>query len=207
MQKTLIVCCKGLSPLLVHPITENSARERIISVSEGKEPAELLLRGADGNILFPTLWLEQALYMSAVRSGYGPWMKKACGSLALVPDLTLLTDSSGGTPRWETYSHPRHLRRGSRRIGLIRCPQFNDWGFEAEIQFEDPPIAPTLLQRLFGVAGREAGIGLFSPACGGKNSFGRFQAVSWRWKDNPQTAVSLCDTAKILGTVRCGNAG
>ena len=202
MKKTIVVSAWGLTPLLIHPITENSARERMVALSAKQSPEELLFRDAEGRLVFPAHWLMQAVCVAAPQFGFRA--KHLRRHIIVAGEFIRLTNATGGEPLWETYCHRRHLQKHSRTLGLIRCPQFNDWGFEAEFNFEDPPIAPALLQRLFGVAGREVGIGLFSLAHGGKNSFGRFIAVSWRWKESSQAVFAHNETAKIRGAVICG---
>ncbi|MDO8594186.1 MAG: hypothetical protein Q7R93_01585 [bacterium] len=181
MTRTIIVQARGLSPLLMHPVTENADRVSMAELPGGIE--HLLMFNGAGDLAFPAPWLKHSLHVTHTCTQFGQSQFKQVvkQSVHFKGEWIRLTDAHGQEPEYVEYAHPRHVSKKSRRVVFVRCPQFNEWGFEAEISFEEPSVNERLLQSIFANAGRDKGIGLFSPQYGGKNTFGRFEAVSWRW--------------------------
>lgn len=204
MSQSIIITYRGITPLLVHPIVENHRREEIISMSE-RNPEALLFYDAQGRVAIPASWIIRAFGTARTKlMGYYPKKKVVERNIRIRQIFVPLTTSSASTPKWVLYSHPRHLKKGSKKIGLVRCPQFNDWGFEVEVEFDDPPISLVFLQKLSALAGDQVGIGLFSPICGGAtNQFGQFEAIRWRWKENSVGLFSIGEIMHIQGSVGC----
>lgn len=204
MSQSIIITYRGITPLLVHPVVENHRREEIVIMSE-RNPEALLFYDAHGRVAIPASWIIRALGMARTKlMGYYPKKKVVEKSIRISQTFVPLTTSSASIPKWVLYSHPRHLGKGSKKIGLVRCPQFNDWGCEVEVEFDDPPISLVFLQKLSAVAGDQVGIGLFSPICGGStNQFGQFEAIRWRWKEKPRALLSIGEITHIQGSVGC----
>ncbi len=180
-KKYLLVHLRGVTPLLMHPITDHTRREQIIKIS--KQPlADLLVRDTrSGCIAVPGRWLKHAVRMAAwpYQDRHSGHFVDQVSQYCIIGGYLILSSTSG----WSVYSRNRHARPNSREMGIVRCPQFDDWSCEALISFS-APLNEKIIQRLVGSAGRDIGIGLFSAEQRG--AYGKFEAVSWQWTEQPK---------------------
>jgi|GEM_PF-4732093 len=199
MRKHITVSCRGLSPLLMHPIVHNDQRMKIVELSE-KGIDALIIRDGKGKVAIPAPWFRRALELTGSNSLYRLVSRKAIqASISIVREFIPLVGTGGNELVMSTYDHLRHLHPGSKKMGRVLCPQFNEWECDVEIAFESPLIPLELLQRMVGIAGREIGIGLFTPFS--KGMFGTFEAVAWQWVEDPAGPFTLGSVARICGSL------
>ncbi|OHA20602.1 MAG: hypothetical protein A2836_00590 [Candidatus Taylorbacteria bacterium RIFCSPHIGHO2_01_FULL_45_63] len=186
MRKTVMVGCRGITPLLVHHIIDQSRRDEIASCSD-ENLEEFFARDAEGKIVIPIPWIRDCVRshvaVQKMPIGYGYQAKKSDvkKNVFILGKPIHVTSPEGTTPEWTVYSHPRHMAKGSKRIGLVRCPQINSWHFTFGVDYEEPPINIAMLQQLIAAAGCYVGLGLFRPEGGSSyaNQFGKFEPVQF----------------------------
>jgi hypothetical protein len=189
----LTVKCKGLSAMLMNPMTEETLDSLITGVRKpivkdrpiSDVAAERIYRNLEGQMGFPAINLIGALKLAGRKIKNG---KKGI-STATTTELfsyfefpeEFITfddlDDKGGIP-WRTDKRRGVMRNGasSVAVGIIR-PRFDNWGFTVKVGLHENLLRSETAKALFVEAGSNAGLCDFRPSKNGP--FGRFKVVEF----------------------------
>jgi len=188
----LTVHCTGVSPLLMHAMSEDT----LIALWEKRKAPKgaarpsihdactsCLYTDAQGGVVMPT----PNIYSALAEAGRHVRLegKKMVSSLkaTLLPSfLTLIGESvplrstSGGAPQWRPDVRKGTNPNGGEAVAIVR-PRFDDWSFVVSAEIDLTETAETTIRELFDKAGSRVGLGGFRPQR--KGPFGRFAVTSW----------------------------
>lgn len=183
--KTVVVVCRGISPLLINRFQESAELPKEIKRS-GKKDYGTPRQQAEGTayrdddtlkIWIPTLWFKGS--MAVVSSDYKiPGSRKSVKSIfggVVLPvnekcyfkgDLHLKDVEIDSRP--VVIQRSRTMRHRSR---------LENWSVEFELEIDDSLLGDESVHQILTEAGRRVGVGDFRPQKGGP--FGRFIVESW----------------------------
>jgi hypothetical protein len=187
--------CRGLTPLLMNKMSENTLEGLRTKVKKPKTAAQ-------GSTRTPREEAETKVYLS----DDGPYipgeMLMACfiaagqhvrldgkrqisnaKSTVLPGFLTLLTagpllktPDTDKAAAWEADVRLGRNPNGGEAVALCR-PRFDEWGFTFRIEIEESEIGENTIRELVDKAGRRCGLGDFRPQR--KGIFGQFTVERW----------------------------
>lgn len=194
----LTIQCRGLSPMLMNPMTEETLDGLITGVR--KPPvkdrpmvdvaSERIYRDENGQMGIPTINLISALKGAgrAVKNG-----KKAISTAATTTMFSFLEfpdefipfdnlDAKGEIP-WKMDKRRGVMKNGAAQVavGIIR-PKFDVWGFTIKVNLNEKLIREETVKAMFVEAGTNMGLGDFRPSKNGP--FGRFEVVEFKSNGN-----------------------
>ena len=194
----LTIQCKGVSGMLMNPMTDETLGELISGVRKPRlkdrliedAAAERMYRDEKGQMGFPAINLISALKYAgrSVKNG-----KKAVSTATSTTLFSFLEfpnefipfdglDEKGEIP-WKTDKRRGVMKNGasSVAVGIVR-PRFNNWGFTVKVNLNEKLIREETVKELFAEAGTNAGLCDFRPSKGGP--FGRFEVVDFKAVSN-----------------------
>ena len=212
--RTVVVTCRGLSPLLMDRMTEETLEglRTGVRVSKPKDrpktevAREKLCRETykddngtpDGPIGIPSEMLFSCLVAAGRNVKHGKKQVSTAKTTTLPDFMTInsffmpLTNIDGEPE--DSYWVP-DSRRGRLQDGTAVCivrPKFKEWTFDAEIEYDEKIVDESVLRALFRNAGSAQGLGSFRPNC--KGQFGRFVVANWKQIGGPERAPANAST-------------
>lgn len=191
--RTVKVKCKGESPILMDPMTEEVLEELRTGVRRNVQrdrPAEDVARekiyredGEKSKIGLPAEMLFSSL-VAAGRNVKNGKKQVSTASTTTLPDFFSIQDyfmpftNINGN---EDKSWRVDKRRGRLKDGTAVCivrPRFDKWEFEVTVTYDDKKADESVVKGLFTNAGSAQGLGAFRPNC--KGPFGRFKVTNWK---------------------------
>jgi len=190
----LTIHCKGLSPMLMNPMTEDTLnslatgnRKPVVKDRPFEDVAsERIYRNDAGQMGFPAINLISALKHAGRNIKNG---KKAISTATTTTMFSFLEfpdefitfdgiDEKGEIP-WRVDKRRGVMKNGAASVAVaIIRPKFDHWGFTITVNFNDKLIREETVKALFVEAGSNAGLCDFRPSKNGP--FGRFEVVSFQ---------------------------
>ncbi len=200
--KNIRVVCRGVSPLMMHAMSEaelEALRTKVALQVAYDRPATVVAQERlycnvlnGGEIGLPTENLLAAL-VNAGRSVKLTGRSKVSTAktteiysfMALqesfLPLRVVDTDGNirnGEEPKWVVDKRRGVLHnKGEQTTVCITRPKFAEWGFVVTVEFDDTVVNEGTVRQLFDKAGTSQGLCSFRPSC--KGPFGRFKVVKW----------------------------
>lgn len=193
--KTVKVFCRGVSPLLMDRMTEETlesldtgVRQQISKDRPAQEKAaEKIYRDQKGRIALPA----EMLFSALVGAGRNVKLGKKAVSTAMsttLPDLMSIQDAYLPLQNIPANANGEEknfwvvdLRRGVGYNGktptavAITRPKFPEWEFTVTVEYDEKKVRDDTIKTLFENAGSTQGLGSFRP--NKKGMFGRFTVV------------------------------
>jgi hypothetical protein len=195
---TLSVTCRGVSPLLMNKIDDDTLlnlRRPGGKKAKTRERPELPRDEAVGkvyttkegvpyipseNLLACLIAAGQFVRLDGKRQVSTAKSTTLPAFLSVENDhLPLFTHPGRSAPQWETDIRPGRNPNGNEMVCLVR-PRFDAWAFDVECTVDLDEIGMALVRQLFDTAGKRIGLGDFRPSR--KGPFGKFCVVSWEEK-------------------------
>lgn len=192
--RTVKVRCRGVSPLLMDRMTDETLEELRTGVRAQKSKdrpkrdvarEKIYRENGDGSTIgFPQECLFSCLVAAGRNVKNGKKQISTAKTTTLPDFLTIreffipLTNINGKKDE-EKYWEP-DSRRGRLQDGTAVCvvrPKFRNWEFEITIDYDEKKADKSVIRALFDNAGSAQGLGSFRPNC--KGPFGRFEVVGW----------------------------
>lgn len=179
--RTLTIRLVGMTPLLLHRVSEHTRRSEIAAHVRNGETleeiaGEVMMRDAHGNPAVPPSWIWEAIHGAAARivqNGRQISFFRLQSVLCLPDKFLPLQSTNGSGLKWTVYTSIQHAAPKSRQSIAVVAPLFRTWALEVRTLLVNGAFPDdTLLHRIFAEAGK-CGIGLFHPP---KKQFGQFRA-------------------------------
>lgn len=194
----LMIRCKGLSPMLMNPMTEDTLnslatgnRKPVVKDRPFEDVAnERIYRNDAGQMGFPAINLISALKHAGRNIKNG---KKAVSTANTTTMFSFLEfpdefitfdgiDEKGEIP-WRVDKRRGVMKNGASSVAVaIIRPKFDHWEFTVTVNFNDKLIREETVKALFVEAGSNAGLCDFRPSKNGP--FGRFEVVEFKSTNN-----------------------
>lgn len=183
------VTCKGTTPLLMNPETQEDLLARYLKTKKPKnapvpEPRVLcekkasVYRAQNGRYFIPV----KALWACLINAGVSIRLdgkrqisnakSTALFGLIWINDAILELD----TPGWEVDIQPGKNPNGGEGVAVIR-PRFDAWMFKVNITIDTAEIGEEKIRELFDIAGRRCGLLDYRP--NRKGPYGQFTVERW----------------------------
>ncbi len=186
--RTIRVAVKGVSPLLMNPMTDATLEElrtkvrvqRSKDISLQEEAGQKLYKNDTGKIGIPMVNLISCLAEA------GRKVKNGKGNISTADSSTIygfmnIEDEffsfSEEDSAWVPDKRRGVMTKDKIAVCIVR-PKFKQWGFETTITIDEAECAVETVKRLFETAGKYVGLCDFRPKCNGP--FGRFKVDKWK---------------------------
>lgn len=197
--RTVRVLCRGISPILMDQMTEETLDSLATSVRQNKPKDRPFADVAEEKIYrdpmterigIPSEMLFACL-VAAGRKVKNGKSQISTATSSTVPDFLEIPDfffpflgipenveprSEDERQHWKVDKRRGRLPINGTAVCLIR-PRFNNWEFKVTVIYDADKIDGSTLKALFVNAGSGQGLGSFRPNCRG--TFGKFVVVSW----------------------------
>lgn len=186
---TIHMTLKGVSPILMNPMTEEildalwapaPGRKAKAEITAAEAAERKVIRNKSGQVGIPAEYLLAALVYAGKFVKYDPRKNMSTNDTSLVPAFLFLEDmfypfKDQETP-WAVDKRRGVLNNAGKPVAVcIVRPRFNTWEFDVTASFAD--IDASKVRQLFEYAGKVAGLCDFRPSCRGP--FGRFTITKW----------------------------
>lgn len=190
----LIIRCKGLSAMLMNPMTEDTlnglatgVRKAVVKDRPFEEVANERIYRNDANQMgFPAINLISALKHAGRnikngKKGISTATTTTMFSFLEFPDEFIAfdgIDEKGEIP-WRVDKRRGVMKNGAASVAVaIIRPKFDKWGFTVKVNLNEKLIREETIKALFVEAGSNAGLCDFRPSKNGP--FGRFEVVEFK---------------------------
>lgn len=181
------VTCKGKSPLLMNPATEDlleslrsGVRKQLDKNRSAEEMAEeKIIKNGKGEIGLPIEYLLAAL------KGGGRLVKNGKKQISTATSTTLFAlmefeeiflPFKNQEAKMTPDMRKGKLPKDGTAVAIVR-PRFDEWEFTVTITLNPEELDQSIAKKLFEEAGSKIGLGDFRPSCNGP--FGRFMVADW----------------------------
>lgn len=183
----------GVSPLLLHPMTEElllslpgagmkkGARRATHEASTVEDiAADRIIKDESGRMGLPSSYLFAALKGAGRMVTFSGKKNISTAASSLLPSFFQISEDFlpflNQEATWQV-----DIRRGVNpttkgAMAIVR-PKFPVWGIAATCEVDTNEIDIEKIRELFTVAGRTQGLASFRPSCGGQ--FGKFRVENW----------------------------
>lgn len=188
---TYRVVCRGISPILMNPATEDLL-DQLEGTGGGRKPGKELgvtseekalrkiIRNEENVIGLPIEYLFSCLREAGRKVQYDGKSKISTATSTFLPALMAI--ANGFLPfinqdaEWFVDRRRGKLPKDGTAVCIVR-PRFKEWAFEVTIEVDESEINIAKIKELFKRAGTMVGLGDFRPSCNGQ--FGRFRVESF----------------------------
>lgn len=187
--------CRGISPLLTDPMSDETLEELRTKVSAPKRPdrpaqevaAEKVYR-YDGKIGIPSMNLFASLRDAGKYVKFDARKSISTSDTTLLPELLTIDDYFMPFPdgtAWVTDKRRGVMKSGGKEVAVcVVRPRFDKWEFTVNITIDTSHVSEESFRLLFRYAGSRTGLCSFRPTCGGP--FGRFVVTKWERVENKE---------------------
>lgn len=191
--RLITVVCVGLTPLLMHPMSDEVLDSLIKKVPKQQKAdrslediaAGNIYRNAEGRIGLPTGMLYACLKEAGRQVQFKAKKMVSTAESTMLPDFLSLRGDfmilDNVTPENEKDCWVVDKRRGVGNTGVavpIIRPSFAQWQFTIQIELDESKLDEGKIKELFRIAGSSQGLGSFRP--NKKGHFGRFAVADWK---------------------------
>lgn len=189
--------CRGISPYLMNPMTEDTLEELRTKVRRPKprdltreqEAAGKVTRDEKGRIGIPMKNFFSCLVNAGRAFKMDARTKISTTDSTLLPSLLsvkenflpFLNGTEDSEPQWVADAQRGRNPVGQERVAVcIVRPRFDEWGFRFTAFVDEKKITLEQAKQLVEYAGTAIGLGDYSPRC--KGPYGRFTVTKWEPK-------------------------
>lgn len=182
------VTCKGTSPILMNPATEeliDSLHTGVRLQTQKDVSAEdiakgKVIRNKDNQMGIPVE------YLFACLKGAGRLVKNGKKQISTAKSTTLFALITiqetfvvfkNQNAQMKISKKKGKLPKDGTAVAIIR-PEFTEWEFDVFVTVNADEIKPNIIKDVFETAGSMIGLGDFRPSCGGP--YGCFAVTSWQ---------------------------